>query len=98
VFLFALLLFLDMISHRAAHVERDTARRLHVGAFCAVAAVMLHGFVDHTLYSLPILALFYMMAGFASALGRRGRVHSFENEGMPHDERFKAEIEIQTKK
>ena len=95
---FALLLFLDMISHHASRVQRDTARKLHVGAFCAVSAVLLHGFVDHTLYSLPILALFYMLAGFASALGRRGRVHSFENEGMPHDERFKAEIEIQTKK
>lgn len=96
--IFALLLFFDMISHRASRVQRDTARKLHVGAFCALAAVMLHGFVDHTLYSLPILAMFYMMAGFASALGRRGRVNSIEYEGMPYDERFKAEVEFPVKR
>lgn len=96
--LFFVLLFLDMISHRASSTQRDAARKLHVGAFCAVLAVMIHGFADHTLYSLPILCLFYMMAGFQAALGRRGRVLSLAYKGVQSDERFKAEIDIPTKR
>ena len=59
---------------------------------------MIHGFADHTLYSLPILCLFYMMAGFQAALGRRGRVLALDYDGMQGDERFKAEIDIPTKR
>ncbi len=75
VLLVFLFLFLDAISHRK-RATRDTARVLHIGIYSSLLAVFVAGLSDYVFYSPRVYLLFFLLAGMATALGRRGREKS----------------------